>query len=358
MKQFIKCVAIAMLGFGSSVAIAETRLSGAGATFPQPLYERWVGEYVKAHPDVRIEYGGGGSGAGIKGITEKTLDFAGSDAPMSKSELEKAGGEDNIIQVPSCAGGVVPAYNLSGVNNVYFTGEVLAEIYMGKITTWNDPKLVAINPGVNLPGIAITVAARADGSGTNFVWTNYLATQSEDFKTTIGVGKQVKWPVGQTGKGNPGVAAIIQQTPGAIGYVEENYATKNNLSFGAVQNKAGKFVKSSPETVSNAGSSAVNSMSGHVLAASLWNQGGDNSYPIATFTYLIVYKDLSNLKDKQQAQAMVDFINWAMHDGQKIAPELDYAPLSAAVQKKVDDALGTITYKGEAIKSAMSDAAK
>jgi phosphate transport system substrate-binding protein len=358
MNRIIKGIAVAVLGIGSSVAMAETRLSGAGATFPQPLYERWVGEYVKAHPDVKIEYGGGGSGAGIKGITEKTLDFAGSDAPMSKSELEKAGGEDNIIQVPSCAGGVVPAYNLAGVNNLNFTGEVLAEIYMGKITTWNDPKIVALNAGVNLPATAITVAARADGSGTNYVWTNYLATQSEDFKTTIGVGKQVKWPVGQTGKGNPGVAAIIQQTPGAIGYVEENYATKNNLTFGAVQNKSGKFVKSSPETVSNAGDGAVSSITGHVISANLWNQPGDNAYPIATFTYLIVYKDLSNLKDKAQAQAMVDFLTWAMHDAQKIAPQLDYAPLSPAVQKKVDDALATITYKGEAVKSAMSDAAR
>jgi phosphate transport system substrate-binding protein len=302
-----------------------------------------------------IDYQGIGSGGGIKGITDKTIDFAGSDAPLSAKEIEKAGGAENLIEIPSCAGAVVPAYNLPGVADLNFSGDVLAQIFLGKITQWNDPAIAKLNPDAKLPEAAITAVYRTDGSGTNFVFTNYLATQSEDFKGTIGMGKQVKWPVGQGGKGNPGVTAIVQQTPGAIGYVEQNFADKNGITYGSVQNKAGKFVKASSESVSAAGISAVTNFKGTLLAANIWNQPGDGAYPIASFTYLIVYKDLNNLKSKEQAQALTSFLWWATHDGQKYAQELDYAPLATSVQQPVEQALGTLSFAGAGIKP-MADA--
>jgi phosphate transport system substrate-binding protein len=330
--------------------LADVQLTGAGATFPQPLYERWVQEYQNIHPDVKIDYGGGGSGKGIKDITDKVVDFAGSDAPMNKGEIAKAGGADNLIEIPSCAGAVVPAFNLPGITDLNFDGPLLADIYLGKVSTWNDPRIVSLNPGVNLPSTPITCAWRTDGSGSNFVWTNYLATQSDDFKGSVGVGKQVQWPVGQGGKGNPGVTAIVQQTPGAIGYVEENYADQNNITYGSVKNKVGKYIKASPASVSAAADSAADGMSGTLLAANIWNQDGDTSYPISSQTYLIVYKDLNNIKSKEQAQGLVDFLYWAEHDGQKFNAQLGYAPLGDKVIKKIEDALSGINYNGDPIK--------
>jgi phosphate transport system substrate-binding protein len=350
MSMMGKIVFAAALGICVD-CMAGVNLTSAGATFPQPLYETMIAKFMEIHPDVKINYGGGGSGQGIKGITDKTLAFAGSDAPMSKKELAAAGGAANIIEVPSCAGAVVPAYNVPGTNgDLNFTGAVLAGIYLGAITNWSDPQIAALNPGVNLPNLAITPAYRSDGSGTTSVWSNYLATQSDTFKTTVGVGKQVKWPLGQGGNGNPGVAAIVQQTPGAIGYIEQNYAAKNGIAYGLVQNKAGKFIKASTDTVASASASAAGSLSGHVLKANLWNQDGADAYPISSFTYLIAYKDLNNVKSKEEAQAVVDFFWYATHDGQKLAPNLCYAPLAAEVQTKVEAALAEFTYQGEAIK--------
>ena len=358
MKAMVRA-AVAVLALGGSVAVAEVRIQGAGATFPQPLYERWVGEFEKKHPDVKIDYQGIGSGGGIKSITQKTVDFAGSDAPLSKSEIEGLGGEANVVEIPSCSGGVVPAYNIPGVKqSLNFSGPVLAEIYLGIVNKWNDPKIAKLNPGVQLPALAITPAYRTDGSGTNYVWTNYLATQSTQFVRTVGVGKEVKWPLGQGGKGNAGVAQVIQQTNGAIGYLEQNYADKNNIMYGAVQNKNGKFVKASPQSVSMAGEGAVGGMKGHVVHANIWNQPGDQAYPIASFTYLIVYKDLGNVKSHEQAKALAEFLWWATHDGEKLAADLDYAPLSPAVQKKVEEALKVITYKGQALNVGGMAAAK
>jgi phosphate transport system substrate-binding protein len=349
MKGLLKTAA-AVIALGASVAVADVRLQGAGATFPEPLYQRWVGEFQKAHPDIKIDYQGIGSGGGIKGITEKTVDFAGSDAPLSKSEIAALGGEDKVVEVPSCAGGVVPAYNVPGVKvDLNFSGPVLAEIYMGTVNKWNDPKLVQLNPGVALPDLAITPVWRTDGSGTNFVFTNYLATQSPAFRNSIGTGKQVKWPIGQGGKGNPGVAQVVQQTSGALGYLEQNFADKNNIPYGPVQNLSGKFVKASPASVSAAGEGAVAKMHGTLVTANIWNQSGPDAYPISSFTYLIVYKDLDNLKTHEQAQSLAEFLWWATHSGEQLAPGLDYAPLSAGVQKKVEDALKMLTYKGQAL---------
>jgi phosphate transport system substrate-binding protein len=351
MSPDLRMTAVIAAAALAGLSLKEVRIQGAGATFPAPFYFRLVAEYEKLHPDVKIDYQSIGSGGGIKAITDATVDFAGSDAPLSKAELEKLGA-DNVVQVPSCAGGVVPAYNIPGVKeDLKFTGEVLADIFMGRINKWNDARLVALNPDAKLPDLAITPAWRTDGSGTTFVWTNYLTTQSAEFTQTIGAGKQVKWPLGQGGKGNEGVAAILQQTNGAVGYVEQNYADKNKISYGSVRNKAGKFVKATPESVSEAAGAAAAAMSGEVLKANLWNQTGDGSYPIASFTYLIVYKDLKNVKSKEQAKGLFDFLTWATHDGQKFAAELDYAPLAPAVTKKVEEALAKIQYQGSALSS-------
>ncbi len=334
----------------TSTGACATRLQGAGATFPAPFYKRLVAVYQELHPDVLIDYQSIGSGGGISAITDKTVNFCGSDAPMSKKELEATGGAANIVEIPSCAGGVVPTYNLPGVTaSLKFSGKLLADIYLGRVTEWNDPAIASLNPGVKLPNAQITPVWRTDGSGTTFIYTNYLATQSDDFLTTVGMGKQVQWPVGQGGKGNEGVTAVVQQTVGSVGYVEQGYADNNDLPYGMVENKGGEFVKASPETVSQAGAGAVSGMKGNILAANIWNQPGAQAYPISSFTYLIVYKDMNNLPSKQSAQTLVDFLWWATHDGQRYAAELDYAPLAPEVQAKVEQALKTITYKGQAL---------
>ncbi len=343
-------VSVVAVGCGQSATtgIGKTRLQGAGATFPAPFYKRLVVVYQKIHPEVLIDYQSIGSGGGIRAITDKTVHFCGSDAPMSKKELQAVGGEKNVVEFPSCAGGVVPTYNVPDIKApLKFTGKLLAEIYMGKVSQWNDPAIAKINSEVRLPDLAITPVWRTDGSGTTFIFTNYLATQSEDFKTTIGMGKQVQWPFGQGGKGNEGVTAVVQQTAGGFGYVEQSYADNNHLLYGTVQNKEGKFVKASPESVSAAGAGAVSSLRGHVLAADIWNQPGEAAYPIASFTYLVVYQDLKNLPDRAAAQELVNFLWWTTHDGQRYAAELGYAPLAEEVRAKVEQALKSISYLGE-----------
>jgi phosphate transport system substrate-binding protein len=349
MRTLSKVVAGALLA-GCTFALAETKLTGSGATFPQPLYQKMVAEYQKAHPEVKIDYTGGGSGQGIKDIIAKTVAFAGSDAPMKKDEIEKAGGPDAVIQVPSCAGGIVPAYNLPGVKaELKFTGDLLAKIYLGTVSKWNDKEIAALNEGVELPDTAITPAYRSDGSGTTSVFTNYLAGQSEAFKTTVGAGKDVKFPVGQGGKGNPGVTQIVQSTPGAIGYIELAYADQNRVPYGSVKNRSGKFVKCSRESIAAAGNNAVDKMKGTILAANIWDQEGDESYPIASFTYLIVYKEMStNIGNEDDAKALATFLWWATHEGQSYTKDLDYAPLAKGVQEKVEGALKTLTFKGQA----------
>ncbi|HVU65051.1 MAG TPA: phosphate ABC transporter substrate-binding protein PstS [Phycisphaerales bacterium] len=358
MKRLMAIMAGVVVGVGltaASQASAESdvRLTGAGATFPAPLYKKWVVDFEKAPggQNARIDYNSIGSGGGVKGITDKTVAFGASDAPLNKKEIAALGGPEAIVQVPSCAGAVVPAFNLPGVTGeVKFTGELMAKIFQGKIAKWNDPAIEHLNPGIKFPNLNITPAWRSDGSGTNYVFTNYLATQSEDFKSTIGTGKQVQWPTGQGGKGNEGVAAIVQQTPGALGYIEVNYANANKIAYGSVKNRAGKFVKATTDAVSAAGSAAAAHFKGTVLAADLWNQPGEDAYPIAAFTYLIVYKDLNNLKSMDEAKALTTFLHWAVTSGQSTARELDYAPLSPEVQKKVIEALDTITYQGKPVK--------
>ena len=326
---------------------AEVDLNGGGATFPNPIYQKWVQAYQVEHPDVRINYQSQGSGFGIKGITDGTLDFAGSDAPMSDKEKRAAGG--TIVQIPSVAGSVVPAYNLPGFKGeLKLTGQTIADIYMGRVTTWNDKGIAASNPGVNLPGTRITPVYRTDGSGTSFVFTSYLSTQSPTFKDKVGAGKSVDFPVGQGGKGNPGVAAAVSSTPGAIGYIELNYAVENDIAFAAVKNKDGKFVKASPDVgLGRRRRARVQSMKAGDMAVDLWDQSGADAYPISAFTYLIVKKDLSYLKDKQKAQALVGYLEWATTDGQAMAGEMNYAPLSQGVRDKAAETIGMLEYDGQ-----------
>ncbi len=315
-----------------------------------PLYQTMIAQFMQKHPNIKINYGGGGSGQGIKGIIDKTLAFAGSDAPMTTADLKAAGGADNIIEIPSCAGAVVPAYNLPGVNaDLNFTGDILANIYLGKINNWNDAQIAAVNPGVALPNLQIIPAWRSDTSGTNFVWTSYLAGANKTFAAHVGAAKQVHFPVGQGGIQNAGVAAIVKDTPGAIGYIEQNYAELNGIHFGLVQNKAGKFIKASTDAVTSAAVSAADKLKGTLLRANIWDGAGDGDYPISSFTYLIARKDLPNLKSRDEAQAVVDFLWFATHDGQSKSVKLFYAPLGEAVQKKVEEALRQFTYQNQPI---------
>lgn len=341
---------LAVLIIGCGAFGGEVRLSGAGATFPAPLYTRWVSEYEKGHPSVRIDYRSIGSGGGVKAIADKTVAFGATDAPLSEKEIAAMGGTDSVVQFPAALGAVVPAYNLPGVDKpLQFTGAVLVDIYLGRISSWDDPKLQKLNPDAKLPKTPITPVFRTDGSGTTHVFTSYLGTQSSEFKGEIGVGKQVKWPLGQGGKGNEGVAAAIQQTLGAIGYIEHNYAIANKIAFGAMQNKAGKFVLASPESVSAAGDATSSELKGNVLRADAWNAPGDDAYPISAFTYIVMYKQLENINSEAEAAALLGYQRWTLGPGQKFSAQMHYAPLGEKVQAAALAALGAVTHKGKAI---------
>ena len=328
----------------------EIRMQGAGSTFVAPLMQRWTTEYQKAHPDVKIDYQSIGSGGGVKGITEKTLEFGASDAPMSKKEIDKAGG--GIINIPVVAGAVVAAYNLPGMSGeLKLDGQTLSDIFQGKVSKWNDAKIAGMNPGATLPDLAITAVHRTDGSGTTFIFTSYLSTQSTDFKEKVGAAKQVEWTGGQAGKGNEGVTQVVQGTPGAIGYVELAYANQNKLSFVSMKNTEGEFVKASPDSTSLAGAAASKEMK-ESLVVPLWNQPGKGVYPICGMVYVLVYQDLGYVKSEAKAKALADFLSWATQDGQKMASSLDYAPLNEAIQKKVAAMLGTLTWSGKPVMMA------
>jgi phosphate transport system substrate-binding protein len=339
-----------VLALGAGTAFADVQVQAGGATFPNPIYQQWIKDFGQLHSDIKIAYASKGSGAGIGGLLDKTFDFCGSDAPMNDEELKNAQSKNgDVVEIPSLAGAVVLAYNLPGFNgDLNLSGSVIADIYLGKITKWNDPAIVALNSGAALPDTNITTVHRSDGSGTNFVFSSYLSTQSDDFQTQVGFGKTVKWPNGQGGSGNAGVTQAVQNTPGAIGYIELNYALKNSIPFATLQNDSGKLVKASPQSVSAAGEGAVKDMDDQkTLAVRLWSREGDNVYPISSFTYLICYKDLSYLKDQAKAQAIVDFFWYATHDGQSKAVDLTYAPLSSGVVQRAEQAIGTITFNGQ-----------
>jgi phosphate transport system substrate-binding protein len=308
-------------GGGSAVQI-----NGAGATFPNPIYSKWTSEYNRLHPNVRINYQSVGSGAGIRQLTSRTVFFGASDQPMKDEQLTSAPGP--ILHLPTVLGAVVPIYNLPGVSgDLKLSGPVLADIVLGKIKKWNDPALVKLNPGLALPDTALTFVHRSDGSGTTFVWADYLGKISPEFKSTVGVDASLKWPVGVGAKGNEGVAGLVKQTPGSLGYTEPAYANQNQITFGSVQNSAGNFVKASPDSVTAAAAGAAATMPAD-FRVSITNAPGDQAYPIASFTWILLYE---NPDDKAQAKMMVDFMRWALSDGQKFAAELGYSPLPANV---------------------------
>jgi len=327
MKKMLVTAAVATLVAGASL-VAQTQINGAGATFPYPIYSKWFSEYNKLHANVQINYQSIGSGGGIRQVTNQTVFFGASDGPMTDEQLKAA--PSPILHFPTVLGGVVPVYNIAGFSGeLKFTGTLLADIYLGKITKWNDPAIEKLNPGVKLPAADITVVHRSDGSGTNYIWCDYLAKVSSEFKTKVGVATSVNWPVGVGGKGNEGVAGLVSQTPGSMGYVELIYAIQNKISFGTVQNQAGKWVRASLETVTAAAAGAANNMPAD-FRVSITNAPGANAYPISSFTWMLFYE---NPKDKAQAKTMVDFFKWAITDGQKYCADLGYAPLPANVVK-------------------------
>lgn len=317
----VMAVSVAACGGGSGEDGGRIRVTGAGATFPNPIYSKWTAEYHRLHPNVEINYQSLGSGAGIRQLVNRTVFFGASDQPMRDEQLQSAPG--SVLHFPTVIGSVVPIFNLPGISDLQFTGPVLADIAMGRITRWNDPALVKLNPGVQLPDTALTFVHRSDGSGTTFVWVDYLAKVSPEFKETVGVDTSVNWPTGVGAKGNEGVAGLVRQTPGALGYAEPAYANQTGIPFGSVQNAAGRFVKSAPESVTAAAAAAAENMP-EDFRVSITNAPGDNAYPISSFTWLLLYEDP---QEKEQARVMVDFIRWALTDGQQYAAELGYSPL-------------------------------
>jgi phosphate transport system substrate-binding protein len=334
-KAFVGALIIATAGTG---LIAQNLLiNGAGATFPYPIYSKWFSEYNKLHSNVQINYQSIGSGGGIRQITNQTVFFGATDGPMTDEQLKEAPGP--ILHFPTVLGGDVPVYNLPGVTTpLKFTGPVLADIFLGKITKWDDPALVKLNPGAKLPSTDLTVVHRADGSGTTYIWVDFLSKVSPEWKTKVGVATSVNWPAGVGGKGNEGVAGLVSQTPGSIGYVELIYAMQNKISYGFVQNAAGEFVQANLKSVTAAASGAVANMPKD-FRVSITNAPGKDAYPIASFTWLLFYE---NPKDKAQAKIMIDFLKWALTDGQKYCADLGYAPLPTSVVKMEMEAIKKI----------------
>ncbi|RPI56623.1 MAG: phosphate ABC transporter substrate-binding protein PstS [Acidobacteria bacterium] len=298
------------------------QISGAGATFPYPIYSKWFSDYNKLHPNVEINYQSIGSGGGIRQLIERTVFFGASDQPMTDEMLAKAPAP--ILHFPTVLGAVVPVYNIEGLSTqIKFTGPILADIFLGKITRWNDPALAKINPGVSLPSGTITVVHRSDGSGTTFVWVDYLSKISPEWKQKVGASSSVNWPVGVGGKGNEGVAGLVKQTPASLGYVELVYALQNKISYGAVQNEAGEFVSPEVKSVTAAAAGAMPTMPKD-FRVSITNSPGQGAYPISSFTWILLYESPD---DKAKGQTLNDFMKWALTDGQKAAADLGYAPL-------------------------------
>jgi len=319
----------------TATAMAQ-QLSGAGASFPAPLYQRWGAEYAKLQPGVQVNYQSVGSGAGIKNFIQGVVDFAASDAAMNDEEIAKVPADKGVVMIPATAGSIVIAYNLPGVANLKLSRDAYTGIFLGTIKKWNDPAIAKDNPGVKLPDMPIIVAYRSDGSGTTFVFTKHLSAISAKFKDEVGEDKSVTFPVGQGGKGNEGVTAIIKQAPGTVGYVEYGYAHGNGLSMASLQNKSGNFI--APTDASGASTLANVELPANLR---VWpaDPTGAEDYPIATFTWLLLYK---NYPDATKLKALKGFVTYGLTDGQKLAPELGYIPLPAAVVTKAQAALDTV----------------
>jgi len=336
MKRILALVvAMAMV---TSFAFADAVLiNGAGATFPYPIYSKWFDEYSKVNPGVLFNYQSIGSGGGIKQITAKTVDFGASDGPMTMDQMTAAPGR--IYHIPTVMGAVVVAYNLDGVEKgLKLSGDVLADIYLGKITQWNDPRITAQNVGVTLPNVGIVVVHRSDGSGTSYIFTDYLSKVSAEWKNKVGKATSVNWPIGLGGKGNEGVAGMLKQTPGGIGYVELAYAKENNLPYAFMKNHSGAYIEPTLESTSKAADGAAIPDD---FRASVVDSPNPEAYPIASFTWLLIYKQMD---DPVKGKAIVEFIKWAITDGQKFAADLDYAPLPANVVQMIQQKLEKVKF--------------
>lgn len=330
-----------ILSFGTQVLASDQELLGAGATFPQPLYSKLFDAYYQQYK-VKINYQGIGSGGGINQLTKKTVDFGATDAFMTAKELQTA--EAAVLHIPTCLGAVVVTYNLPSNPKLNFTSDIIADIFLGKIKKWNDPKITAVNTHAKLPDLPITVVNRADGSGTNYIFTEYLSKVNGEWKEKIGAGKSVNWPAGQIGqKGNPGVAGYVQQTPGAVGYVELIYAIQNKMAYGNVKNKAGKFVEPTLKSVS----AAANVKVPDDTNISLTNTDAPAGYPISSLTWIIFYKEQNyGGRDRARAEALAKLLLWSVNEGQKFVEPLQYAPLSKEAQTKAKNIVRSITYDG------------
>jgi phosphate transport system substrate-binding protein len=339
-------LSIVALAIGTAPAAAQVRLNGAGASFPAIIYQDWIISYNKATPGVELNYQSIGSGGGIQQFTQGTVDFGASDAPMSDKEIAAVDG--NVIHIPTVLGAVLPTYNLPGVSETLnFSPAVLADIFLGRITKWNDQRLAAINPGVKLPNIGIAVVHRSDGSGTTYIFTDYLGKVSPEWASKVGTGKSVSWPAGIGAKGNEGVSAMVRQTPGAVGYVELGYALINKLPVGAVQNKAGRFVTPTIASVTAAAGGAMQSMGPDTdFRVSIVNPEGADAYPIASFTWLLLHRQYD---DAAKARALAQFVWWAETAGQARCADLGYAPLPEAMQPWIRARLESIVARGRPV---------
>lgn len=330
-------------------------LNGAGATFPFPLIDKWTAEYNKIKPNVQVNYQSIGSGGGIRQHTEKTVVFGASDAPLTEQQFMNA---SNTLHIPMTIGGVVPTYKVPGVSiGLRFSGEALANIFLGRIVKWNDSELVALNPDVNLPSNDIIVVHRSDGSGTTFVWTNFLSDVSPDWKATVGKSTSVNWPVGLGGKGNEGVAGLVSQNDYSIGYVEFIYAKNNNLTYGYVRNAAGEFIEPSLTSFASAATYAAVTLPGgdqswsniSIIDSMVNNTQANGAYPVTSFSYFLVYKELNVLPNMNEttAKALVDFLWWTIHDGQNYSAALFYVPLPQEVRSHNEATIRMITFNGQ-----------
>ncbi len=330
-------------------AAAQVQLNGAGATFPNIIYQDWMLTYNQTHPDVKLNYQSIGSGGGIRQFSDGTVDFGGTDAPMTDSAIAAIG--SNVLHIPTVMGAVVAIYNLQGVSQaVKFTPDVLADIFLGKITKWNDARLASINAGVTLPAADIIVVHRADGSGTSYVFTDYLSKVSPEWQQKVGKGPSVNWPVGLGGRGNEGVASTVSQTPGAIGYVELAYATSNKIQFGTLRNSAGNWITPSLDAVTAAAAGAMKAMGPNTdFRVSITNSSGAQAYPIASFTWFLLHKSYA---DTAKARALVQFVWWAEGEGQAKAPQLGYAPLPQELHPWIQARLKSIMAGGRPVLKA------
>lgn len=335
MKSSILSAAVLVAALCTAAAASAQQLNGAGATFPNPLYSKWFAEYAASHSGVQINYQAVGSGAGIRQASAGIVDFGATDDPMTDAQMNSA--KVKLFHIPTVLGAVVPTYNLPGVGgDLKFSGDVIADIYLGKITSWRDPRIAALNPGVNLPDHQILPVYRSDGSGTTYIWTDFLSKSSPDFGSRIGRNTSVRWTVGIGQKGNEGVSGMVRNSPYAFGYVELVYALQNKMSFGSVRNPAGKFIKASPESVTAAAAGAANNMPND-FRVSITNAPGAASYPVASFTWLLIPLQSA---DAKKSTILRDFLKWMVAKGESEATALAYAPLPAPVAAKVTGAIG------------------